>query len=95
MSYVRLHRLDFCQKDGEAMYELLIALGYEITNNHKLLGEVKWDDLRERMLDFFFNSTVEPKDTLLFYFYGHGVPDAYTGLTQQQNQLSFQKLLIC
>ncbi|MGC2428367.1 MAG: caspase family protein, partial [Nitrososphaeraceae archaeon] len=86
MSYVRLHRLDFCQKDGEAMYELLIALGYEITNNHKLLGEVKWDDLRERMLDFFFNSTVEPKDTLLFYFSGHGVPDAYTGLTQQQNQ---------
>jgi len=25
----RLHPLDFCQKDGEAMYKLLVALGYE------------------------------------------------------------------
>ena len=59
------------------MYELLNRLGYEIPDNHKLLGEVKYTELRERIFDFFDNPTITPKDTLLFYFSGYCVPDGY------------------
>jgi hypothetical protein len=75
--YDILQPLIFCSNDGKEMYELLKSLGYEIQENHKLIGRVKWDDLRCAVIDFFLNRNVKPKDTLLLYYSGHGVLDAY------------------
>jgi hypothetical protein len=57
------------------MYRLLQALEYEILDYNKLIGEVEWEILRERMMNFFHKTG--STDTLLFYFSGHGVPDQY------------------
>jgi hypothetical protein len=76
-NYDILHPLTFCLNDGNEMFELLKSLGYEILENHKLIGRVKWDDLRHAIIDFFRNRNVKPKDTLLFYYSGHGVLDGY------------------
>ena len=75
--YDLLQPLTFCLNDGKEMFELLKSLDYEILENHKLIGRVKWDDLRCAIIDFFRNRNVKPKDTLLLYYSGHGVLDAY------------------
>lgn len=59
------------------MYELLKSLGYEIEDTNKLVGEVKWETMRETIIKFFSDRNNKSKDTLLFYFSGHGVPDGY------------------
>jgi len=74
-SYKHLQPLEFCQKDGQEIYLLLKKLGYEIEEGHKLIGEVKWDTLRKAIINFFTDKTTKSKDTLLFYFSGHGIPD--------------------
>jgi tetratricopeptide (TPR) repeat protein len=66
--------LDFCKNDGEKMYELLKSLGYEIADNHRLIGYVKFDIMRDAIYDFFDNKRTIANDTLLFYYSGHGVP---------------------
>lgn len=76
-SYKHLRLLDFCQKNGEAMHSLLQVLGYEISDNHKLIGEVKWETIRNAIMKFFKDKSAKSKDTLLLYFSGHVVPDAY------------------
>jgi hypothetical protein len=75
--YDLLQPLTFCMNDGNEMFTTLKSLGYEIHDNHKLIGRVKWDDLRCAIIDFFRNRNVNPKDTLLLYYSGHGVLDAY------------------
>jgi uncharacterized caspase-like protein len=75
--YDLLQPLNFCKIDGVKMYELLSSIGYEIQENHKLIGRVKWDHLRTAVVDFFRNRNVKPRDTLLFYYSGHGVLDAF------------------
>jgi tetratricopeptide (TPR) repeat protein len=72
-----LQPLEFCQKDGEEMYQLLKSLGYEIEEDNKLIGEVKWEKLRQAIIKFFTDKSIKSKDTLLFYFSGHGIPDGY------------------
>lgn len=67
--------LDFCKNDGEEMFELLDNLGYQILPNNRLIGNVKWQDMCDAIIDFFGDPTVKPQDTLLFYYSGHGVPD--------------------
>jgi len=69
-----LQPLDFCKNDGEEMHELLDSLGYEILDNHKLVGQVKFDTMRDAIYDFFDNANTKAEDTLIFYFSGHGVP---------------------
>jgi hypothetical protein len=76
-NYNRLQPLDFCKNDGEEMYELLKSLGYEITDTNKLIGEITWQTMREAIYKFFGDKTTRAKDTLLFYFSGHGVPDGF------------------
>jgi hypothetical protein len=69
-----LQALDFCKNDGEEMYELLKSLGYEILDNHKLVGQVEFDTMREAIYDFFDNAHTKAEDTIVFYYSGHGVP---------------------
>ena len=69
-----LQPLDFCKKDGIEMCELLASLGYEISDNHILIGHVGFNQMREAIYDFFDNSSALGNQTLLFYFSGHGLP---------------------
>jgi tetratricopeptide (TPR) repeat protein/uncharacterized protein YjbI with pentapeptide repeats len=71
----KLEQLDFCKNDGEKMYELLESLGYEISENNKLIGEVEGEKVRDQIHEFFGDSYINADDTLLFYYSGHGVPD--------------------
>ncbi len=70
-----LEDLDFCEKDGQAMFELLTSLGYEIKNENKLVGKVPGLMLRDKIIDFFHDTNTRARDTLVLYFSGHGVPD--------------------
>jgi Caspase domain/PsbP-like protein len=58
------------------MYELLKSLGYEILEDHKLIGYVKNDTMKDAIDDFFDNRKTKADDTLVFYYSGHGVPAA-------------------
>ena len=42
-----LQSLDFCEKDGEEIYRVLKSIGYEIPDNHKLVGHVKYETMRD------------------------------------------------
>jgi hypothetical protein len=66
--------LSFCKNDGQEIFNTLVALEYEISNNYALLGYVKWERMRDVIYDFFSEET-KPQDTLLLYYSGHGVPD--------------------
>lgn len=70
--YDRFPALGFCKNDGNRIYEVLKAQGYEITEDSFLLGRVKYEEMREAVRKFFKGSDVGPRDTLLFYFSGHG-----------------------
>ena len=70
----QLTPLEFCNNDGEKMYELLKSLGYEISDNHKLIGYVEFDRLKNAIFDFFDNRNTKADDTLLFYYSGHRIP---------------------
>jgi Caspase domain/Pentapeptide repeats (8 copies) len=73
--YDHLNPLDFCKNDGNEMYKLLEILGYEIPDDRKLIGgRIEYLKLRDSIIDFFSDATISPKDTVLFYFSGHGVP---------------------
>ena len=69
-----LQPLNFCKNDGKEMFELLTSLGYEILDNHRLIGYVGFQEMREAIYDFFDNSCTLGNQTLLFYFSGHGIP---------------------
>ena len=70
-----LQGLDFCKNDGKDTYELLKSLDYQITDNHKLIGHVGYESMREAIIDFFTDVDTKAEDTLLFYYSGHGIPD--------------------
>lgn len=57
------------------MSKLLSSLGYQINNNHDLIGHVTWEKMRDGIINFFTDMSIKPSDTLLFYYSGHGVPD--------------------
>lgn len=73
--YSNLQKLDFCQKDGEEVFKLLMKLKYEIPEGNRLIGNVKSDLMKNAIWDFFSNPNIRSQDTLLFYYSGHGVPD--------------------
>jgi uncharacterized protein YjbI with pentapeptide repeats len=73
--YTYLQTLDICKNDAAEVYKLLSSLGYEISDENKLLGEAKGERLKEAIYDFFSDIKSNPDDTLLFYYSGHGVPD--------------------
>lgn len=57
------------------MVEILDKLGYEIKNEWKLVGKVNGDRIEDAVDNFF--TSADSKDTLLFYFTGHGIPDGH------------------
>jgi hypothetical protein len=73
-----LESLPFCENenDGKAMYKVLKSLDYQISARNKLIGQVKGDQLEDAIEDFFDDETIRPQDTILFYYSGHGIPDA-------------------
>ena len=72
--YEEFTSLEFCKKDGQGMYDLLRSLNYEISEDHKLIGYVKYDKIRDAIYSFFDNRKTSADDTLLFYYSGHGIP---------------------
>jgi tetratricopeptide (TPR) repeat protein len=72
--YDKLDGIEFCEKDGMKMYQVLTGLGYEIPLKHRLIGgRVEYWKVREAIIGFFYDRTIRPNDTILFYFSGHGV----------------------
>jgi uncharacterized caspase-like protein len=52
----------------------LTTLGYNIQDKYKLVGgRLEYWKVREGIIDFFYDRSIEPKDTVLFYFSGHGI----------------------
>jgi hypothetical protein len=68
-----LQPLPFCKE----IYEVLKSLGYQIPENNKLVGQVKGNQLKRAIYDFFGDDTINSQDTILFYYSGHGIPDIY------------------
>lgn len=74
-----LENLDFCENDGEEMYKVLTKLGYEIPQKRKLVGTIDDSTIKQSLVEFFRDESVNTTDTLLFYFSGHGTLDGYQG----------------
>ncbi len=70
-----LQTLPFCKNDGEEIFQILKKLDYLIPDNNKLVGNVKENQIRNAIFDFFTDETINSQDTLLFYYSGHGIPD--------------------
>ena len=70
-----LQPLSFCKNDGRKMYDILYSLDYKISDKHKLIGYVKYETIRDAIIDFFTDPSNRAEDTLLFYYSGHGIPD--------------------
>jgi len=75
--YDNLPQLGLCKNDAEEMYEVLQSQGYEIGEYQKLVRYVTFNDLWDKIHDFFQDPFLKSKDTLFFYFSGHGVPDGH------------------
>jgi len=72
--YDKLDPLDFCEKDGNKMYDVLFKLGYTIQDQYKLIGgRIEYLELHDAIINFFQDGSIDSKDTVLFYFSGHGV----------------------
>jgi tetratricopeptide (TPR) repeat protein len=72
--YTNLQKLDFCRNDGKEVYDVLTSLGYEISDENKIIGKAMGTKVKDTIYDFFDDKTDNPDDTLLFYYSGHGVP---------------------
>jgi tetratricopeptide (TPR) repeat protein len=72
-----LKSIEFCKNDGKEMYDILKKNGYDIPDNHKLIGNVDSQRLKKVIYDFFTNEYNKPDDTLVFYYSGHGIPDKF------------------
>ena len=52
--YDNLAALDFCERDGNTICEILTQLGYDIPIKYRLIGgRIEYDKLRDSILDFF------------------------------------------
>jgi uncharacterized protein YjbI with pentapeptide repeats len=69
--YDQLDKLDFCKKDGYSITSLLKHIGYEIQDS--LIGKVDGDNMRKKIVSFFYNDDMKSDDTILLYYSGHGI----------------------
>lgn len=76
MGKTNLTNLEFCEKDGIAMKNVLTSppLNFEILRNDVLIGNVNATTMRKAVSDFFTDRTITENDIVLFYYTGHGVP---------------------
>ena len=74
-----LEDLEFCKNDGQEMFNTLKSIGYEIIDENFLVGKIDYEKAKKTIIKFFQDENVNPKDTLLIYFSGHGVLDGYGG----------------
>jgi uncharacterized caspase-like protein len=72
-----LKPLPFCENDAKKIYELLISskLGFEISEDNKMIGEVNARNMKKAIKDFFQHRGTQAQDILLFYSAGHCVAD--------------------
>ncbi len=84
-----LEDLPACRQDAEDLCQLLSQnLNYKIFEDGPIIGsklnkENGWIKIREAIGNFFLDA--KPRQTLLFYFSGHGIPrdgDVYLGTPQ-------------
>ena len=73
--------LEFCENNANEVYNILKEQGYDIPANAMLVGREEWSKMRDEIIKFFTDRTLKPKDTLFFYFSGHGYLDRNTGRT--------------
>jgi hypothetical protein len=71
--YDKLEPLGFCKKYGDEMCKRLISSGYSVPQDRKLIGRVGHSELRDSIIDFFYDANIQPTDTVLFYFSGDGI----------------------
>ncbi|MGA9154632.1 MAG: hypothetical protein WBZ36_28960 [Candidatus Nitrosopolaris sp.] len=55
--YTNLQKLDFCKNDGK-VYDLLTSLGYEISDQNKLIGKALGTKVKDTIYDFFDNKEI-------------------------------------
>ena len=75
--YDNLPQLDLCKNDAQEMYKVLQSQEYVIGEYQKLVGYVTFNNLWDIIHDFFQDLSTKSKDTLFFYFSGHGITDSY------------------
>jgi hypothetical protein len=51
--YTNLQKLDFCKNDGKEVYEVLTSLGYEISDENRLIGKAMGTKVKDTIYDFF------------------------------------------
>ena len=71
--YDNFENLDFCKHDGEAIYGTLKSIGYEIPDRYKLIGKVEYSKVRDAIIEFFTDETLNANDILLSYISGYGL----------------------
>jgi uncharacterized caspase-like protein len=69
------------------MVEILKSLGYEITDDSKLIGNITEERMRNAIKEFF--KTAKYTDTLLFYFSGHGIPEINGDLYLASSEIDY------
>lgn len=57
--YDNLETLNFCKNDGNAMLSLLSSCRYQIDKHKKLIGYVTWAEMREEIINFFTDPSVD------------------------------------
>ncbi|MDH3341962.1 MAG: caspase family protein [Nitrosopumilus sp.] len=72
--YDNFPNLEFVKNDGEMMYKTLKKIGFEISDERKMIGKVDHDTMTKSIKEFFRGDDVKSSDTLLLYYSGHGVP---------------------
>ena len=58
--YTNLEKLDFCKNDGKEVYDPLTSLGYEISDENKLIGKAMGAKIKDAIYDFFDNKKINP-----------------------------------
>jgi len=65
----QLKNLPFCKNDGEELYKILTSIGYQISDGNKLIGQVKGEQIKNSIYDFFGGESINSQDTNFLLFW--------------------------